>query len=44
MNHLDGARFIPPDDRQLAGLLIRATSGADVEEGFVSLFEGRGSA
>jgi len=26
MNHLDGAKIIPPDDRQLAGLLVRAAA------------------
>jgi len=43
MNHLDGAKIIPPDDRQLAGLRVRAAAGAEVEEEFVSLFEARGS-
>ena len=42
-NHLDGAKIISPHDRQLAGLLIRAAAGADVEKEFVSLLEERWS-
>ena len=37
-NGLDGAALVPSDDRELADLLVRAASGADVvEETFVLL-------
>lgn len=40
-NGLDGSRFIPADDRQLADLLIRAASGTDVEADVVALLASR---
>lgn len=40
-NGLDGSTFIPPDDRYLAELLVRAASGIDVESEVVALFRER---
>ena len=40
-NGVDGAVFIPPDDRLFANLLVKAASGLDVETEFVELFRSR---
>jgi prophage maintenance system killer protein len=40
-NGVDGGRLIPPDDYQLADLLIKAASGLDVEIVLVELFRAR---
>ena len=40
-NGVDGRQIIPPEDRVLADLLIRAASGVDVEADIVDLFDGR---
>jgi prophage maintenance system killer protein len=41
-NGLDGGALIPPDDRLLADLLVRAASGADVESEILELLRSRG--
>lgn len=40
-NGIDGSRLIPPDDRALADLLVRAASGHDVEGAVVELLRSR---
>jgi prophage maintenance system killer protein len=40
-NGIDGTSLIPPDDRDLADLLVQAASGADVEAALVELLRGR---
>ncbi len=40
-NGIDGARFLPPDDWELADLLVKAASGVDVESEIVGLLAGR---
>ena len=40
-NGFDGSTFIPPDDRRLAQLLVKAASGIDVESEVVALFRER---
>ncbi len=40
-NGQDGAMLLPPDDRQLANLLIQAAAGANVEADIVSLLTDR---
>lgn len=40
-NGKDGAVVIPPDDEGLADLLVRAASGADVEDELVALLRSR---
>ncbi len=40
-NGVDGGRLIPPDDRQFADLLVKASMGRDVELEIVRLFRGR---
>ncbi|MEA2901833.1 MAG: Fic/DOC family [Actinomycetota bacterium] len=40
-NGLDGERFIPPDDRVLADLLVRAASKLDVEGEAIELLRSR---
>ena len=40
-NGLDGAAFVPPDDRTFADLLVKAASGVDVEAKIVALFDQR---
>jgi hypothetical protein len=40
-NDLDGASMIPPDDFELANLLLDAARGADTDEEVVALFKSR---
>jgi prophage maintenance system killer protein len=40
-NDLDGGSMIPPDDFELANLLLDAARGADADEKVVALFESR---
>jgi prophage maintenance system killer protein len=40
-NGADGRTVIPPDDRILADLLIKAAGGLDVEQEIVALFKRR---
>ena len=40
-NSLDGALLLPSDDREFADLLVRAASGADVEEEAIALLRSR---
>ena len=40
-NGEDGHRFVPPNDRQLAGLLVKAASGVNAEAKIVELFQSR---
>ena len=40
-NGIDGAQFLPPDDRELADLLVKAASGVDVESQVVGLLTRR---
>lgn len=37
-NGVDGGRLVPPDDYQLAELLIKAASGLEVEAVLVELY------
>jgi hypothetical protein len=37
-NGLDGTAIIPPDDFPLAGLLVKAAAGTDVEAQLVAMF------
>lgn len=38
---LDGIRILPPDDRDLANVLVRAASGVDVEAEIIRLLAAR---
>ena len=40
-NGLDGSQILPAADRKVADLLVRAASGADVEDEMLALFRGR---
>jgi prophage maintenance system killer protein len=40
-NGLDGLALLPPDDRELADLLIKAAAGADVESQIAGLLADR---
>jgi prophage maintenance system killer protein len=40
-NGLDGLALVPPDDRKLAHLLIKAAAGAEVESEIVGLIVSR---
>jgi prophage maintenance system killer protein len=40
-NGLDGERFLPPDDRKVADLIVKAASGLDTEAEIVSLLNTR---
>ena len=40
-NGQDGAALLPADDREVAGLLLRAASGVDVQEGLVAILRSR---
>jgi prophage maintenance system killer protein len=40
-NGKDGSSIIPPGDRAIADLLVRAAAGSDVESELVSLFRSR---
>lgn len=40
-NGIDGIRILPPDDRDLANLLVRAASGVDVQGEIVELLAAR---
>lgn len=40
-NGIDGGKVIPPDDRQLADLLVKAAAGLDVEADVLELFRAR---
>ncbi|MBI2169138.1 MAG: Fic family protein [Actinobacteria bacterium] len=40
-NGLDGAIFLPPEDREFATLLVKAASGTDVEAEIIALLIGR---
>ena len=40
-NGLEGASFLPPDDRQMGELLVKAAGGQDVGADFVALLASR---
>ncbi len=40
-NGLDGAAMVPPDDREVADLLVKAAAGHDVETAMVGLLRSR---
>ena len=40
-NGFDGGALLPPDDRELADLLVKAAAGGDVESEIVGLIVGR---
>lgn len=40
-NGLDGPALMPPDDREMADLLVRAAAGADVKDEVVALLKSR---
>ncbi|HEX7277805.1 MAG TPA: Fic family protein [Acidimicrobiales bacterium] len=40
-NGIDGKQVVPPDDRVLADLLVRAASGLDVEDAIVEVLRSR---
>jgi prophage maintenance system killer protein len=40
-NGLEGAAFLPPDDREMGALLVKAASGQDVGADFVALLSSR---
>lgn len=42
-NDVDGATFLPPDDREFADLRVKAASGLDVEDEGVALLRQRRS-
>jgi prophage maintenance system killer protein len=41
-NGLDGATILPPDDRVVADLLVKAAAGNDVEAALIALMTDRG--
>lgn len=40
-NDLEGAQILPPDDLELADLLVKAAAGANVESAIMDLLNGR---